>query len=71
MDSGELQKDLNYVIKVLEIRELQKRVSFLLLKGNHGGFFPSEKMKFFKRRNSEHGVSIAVDMSVFRKGLKY
>lgn len=71
MDPGELHKDLNFIIKVSEIREWQKCVPFLLLEGNRGGFFPSKNMNFLKRWNSEHGVSIAADTSVFRDCLKY
>lgn len=72
MDPGELHEELNFIVKVVEIREWQKRVPFLLLEGSRGGFFSIQKKeKFFKRRNSEHGVSVALDMSVFRDGLKY
>lgn len=47
MDPGELHKDLNFIAKVVEIREWQKRVPFLLLEGSHGGFFPFKKYENF------------------------
>lgn len=71
MDSGQLHKDLNFIKKVLEIRERQKRALFMLLKGNRDGFFQSNNTKFFKTKNSEYAVSISIEMSVFREGLKY
>lgn len=46
MDSGELHKDFNFIIGILEIRESQKCVLFLLLSGN-GGFFSIQKYNFF------------------------